>query len=90
MLRSRPEQLKLGMAVRDARCVNEQLTTQRERTELVCDAQALKLECGVNRHEDVVALGSHGSRGGLGQVGIGLQGFLKYFHLPSSFVARGE
>ena len=86
MLRSRPEQLKLGIG--GARCVDEQLAAKREGGELVGDAQALKLECGVNRHEDVVALGSQRARGRLGQVGIGLQGFVKHLHLPPFFVAR--
>ena len=36
----------------------------------------------------MVALGSHRSRGGLGQAGIGLQGFVKHFHLPPFFVGR--
>ena len=41
--------------------------TQRKGVELVGDAQTLKLEGGVNRHKDVVALGSHRARGSLGQ-----------------------
>ncbi len=40
---------------------------------LVFDAQAFKFEGGVNRHEDMVALGSHGSCWRLRQVGVGLQ-----------------
>ena len=32
------------------------LATQRKEIELVCDAQELKLEGGVNGHEDMVAL----------------------------------
>ena len=83
MLRSRPEQLKLGIG--GARCVDEKLSTQRERIEFVCDAQALKLESGVNRHKDVIALSSYRSRGGLGQAGVGLQGFVKYLHLSAFF-----
>ena len=74
MLRRRPEQLKLSVG--GARCVDEQLATKRKGIELVGNAQAFKLERGVNRHEDVTALDSHGSRGGLGQAGIGLQGFV--------------
>lgn len=38
----------------------------------------------------MVALGSQRSRGGLCQVGIGLQGFVKNLHLPPFFVARGD
>lgn len=38
----------------------------------------------------MIALGSQRSRGGLGQVGIGLQGFVKYLHLPPFFVGRGD
>ena len=38
----------------------------------------------------MVALGSHRSRGGLGQAGIGLQWFVKHLHLPPFFVARGD
>jgi len=40
--------------------------------ELVSDAQAFEFEGGVNGHEDVVSLGSQCSRGGLGQIGMGL------------------
>ena len=45
-------------------------------------AQAFEFEGGDNGHEDGVALGSHGSRGGLGRAGIGLQGFVKDLHWP--------
>ena len=88
MLHSHPEQLKLGIS--GTRCVDEKLSTKRKGVELVGNAQAFKLECGVNRHKDRVALGSHRSRGGLGQAGIGLQGFVKHLHLPPSFVGRGD
>jgi len=88
MLRSRSEQLKLGLG--GARCVDESLSTEREGIELVHDAQGFKLERGVDGHEDVIALGSQRSRGGLGQVGIGLQGFVKHLHLPPFFVGRGD
>lgn len=71
MLRSRPEQLKL--CIGGARGVDEQLATKGEGIELVRDAQAFKLEGGVNGHEDVVALSSQRSRGGFGQLGVGLQ-----------------
>ena len=88
MLHSHPEQLKLGIS--GTRCVDEKLATKRKGVELVGNAQAFKLECGVNRHKDRVALGSHRSRGGLGQAGIGLQGFVKHLHLPPFFVGRGD
>ena len=65
------------------------LARQRERIELVGDAQTPELEGGVNGPEDMTALGSHRSRGGLGQAGIGLQGFVKHLHLPPFFVGRG-
>ena len=68
MLRSRSKQLKLGIG--SARCVDEKLATKRKGIELVGNAQAFKLERGVNGHEDMVALGSQCSRGGLGQLGI--------------------
>jgi hypothetical protein len=71
------------------RGVDEKLAAKSEGIELVRNAQALKLECGVNGHEDVVTLSSQRARGGLGQVGIGLQGFVKNLHLPPFFVARG-
>ena len=38
----------------------------------------------------MVALGSQRSCGGLGQIRIGLQGFVKYLHLPAFFVGRGD
>ena len=88
MLRSRPEQLKLGIG--GARCIDEQLATKRKGIELVRNAQAFKLERGVNGHENMVALGPQRSRGGLGQIRIGLQGFVKYLHLPPFFVGRGD
>ncbi|MFZ3123842.1 MAG: hypothetical protein WA129_01710, partial [Acidovorax sp.] len=69
MLRSRPEQLKLGVG--GARCIDEKLATKRKGIELVRNAQAFKLEGGVNGHENMVALGAQRSRGGLGQVRIG-------------------
>ena len=46
------------------------------------DAQALEFEGGDNGHEDMIALGPQRSRRRLGQVGIGLQGFVKDLHLP--------
>jgi len=52
--------------------------------------QAFEFEGGDNGHEDGVALGSHGSRGGLGQAGIGLQGFVKDLHLPPFLVGCGD
>jgi hypothetical protein len=61
MLRIRPEQLKLGIG--GARGMDEQLAAKREGIVLVSDTQALKLEGGVNGHEDVVALGPQRSRG---------------------------
>ena len=45
------------------------------------------LEGGINGHEDVVTLVSQRSRGGLGQVGIGLQGFVKHL---LGFVTRSN
>ena len=61
ILRSCPEQLKLGVggarcAMRDARCVDKQLATKRKGIELVRNAQTFKLERGVNGHENMVAL----------------------------------
>ena len=38
----------------------------------------------------MVTLGSHCSRGGLGQIGVGLQGFVKHLHSPPFFVARND
>ena len=38
----------------------------------------------------MVILSSHCSRGGLGQIGVGLQGFVKHLHSPPFFVARGD
>ena len=38
----------------------------------------------------MVALGPQRSRGGLGQIRIGLQGFVKHLHLPPFFVGRGD
>ena len=87
MLRSRPEQLKLGIG--GARCVDEQLATKRKGIEFVRNAQAFKLERGVNGHENMVAWGPQRSRGGLGQIRIGLQRFVKHLHLPPFFVGRG-
>jgi hypothetical protein len=52
--------------------------------------QAFKFEGGVNRHEDVVALGSQSLRWRLGHARIGLQGFVKHLHLPLFFVGRGD
>ena len=66
------------------------LATKRERIELVGNAQAFELEGGVNGHKDMTALGSHRSRGGLGQAGVGLQGFVKHLHLLPFFVGRGH
>ena len=54
MLRSCPEQLKLGVG--GARCVDKQLATKRKGIELVRNAQTFKLERGVNGHENMVAL----------------------------------
>ena len=88
MLRSRCEQLKLGIG--GARCVDEKFATKREGIELVRNAQAFKLEGGVNGHENMAALGPQRSRGGLGQTRIGLQGFVKHLHLPPFFVGRGD
>jgi hypothetical protein len=64
MLRNRLEPLKLDLG--GARCVDESLATKCEGVELVGDAQACKLKGGINGHEDVIALGSQGSRRGLG------------------------
>jgi len=68
MLHSCPEQLKLGIG--GARCVDKQLATKRKGIELVRNAQAFKLERGVNDHENMVAVGPQRSRGGLGQIRI--------------------
>ena len=68
MLRSRPEQLKLGIG--GARCVEEQLAAKRKGIELVGNAQALKLECGVNGHEDAVALSSQRAREDLAKLAL--------------------
>ena len=38
----------------------------------------------------MVALSAQRASGGLGQVGIGLQGFVKHLHLPPFFVARSD
>lgn len=38
----------------------------------------------------MIALSAQRSRGGLGQIGIGLQGLVKHLHLPPFFVARGD
>ena len=47
-------------------------------------------EDGVNRHEDMVALGSQRLRWRLGHARIGLQGFVKHLNLPPFFVGRGD
>ena len=86
MLRSRPKQLKPGIG--GTRYVDEKLSTKRKGVELVGDAQAFKLERGVNGHEDMIALSAQRSCGGLGQAGVGLQGFVKHLRLPAFFVAR--
>jgi hypothetical protein len=80
MLRRRTEQLKRFIG--GVRGVGDSFPTEREGIELIREAQGFKLERGDNGHEDVLALGSHGSRGRRGQVGIGLQGFVKDFYLP--------
>ena len=54
------------------------------------DAQALEFEGGDNGHEDMIALGPQRSRRRLGQVGIGLQGFMKNLPLPPFFGGRGD
>ena len=74
MLRSRPEQLKLGVG--GAPCVDESLATKRK---------GIELERGVNSHESMVALGPQRSRGGWGQSRIELQGFVKHRHLLPVF-----
>jgi hypothetical protein len=73
-----------------ARCVDEWLATNCKGVELVGKAQACKLKGGINGHEDVVALGSQGTRRGLGQIRIGLQEFVQHLHLPLFFVGRGD
>ena len=88
MLRSCPEQLKLGVG--GARCVDKQLATKRKGIELVRNAQAFKLERGVNGHENMAALGPQHPRRRLGQIRIGLQGVVKHLHLPPFFVGRGN
>lgn len=59
MLRSPPEVAEVRH--NGPRCLDEQLATEREGIALVFDTQAFKFEGGVNRHEDMVAFGSHGS-----------------------------
>ena len=69
MLRSRPEQLKLGIG--GARCVDEQLATKRKGIELVRNAQAFKLERGVNasHYTQVRNIGSSMTKGASGWAG---------------------
>lgn len=83
MLRSRPEQLKLGVSA--AGGIDEKFEPQSKGVNFVFDAQAFEFEDGINRHEDVVALGSQRLRRRLGHARIGLQGFLKHLHLPPVF-----
>ena len=61
MLRSIP-QLKQLLVCRSG-SVDEQLAAEGEGAEFVFEAEALELEGGANRQEDVIALGSQRSRG---------------------------
>ena len=54
--------------------------------ELVFNRQALQPECGVDRQEDMVALGPDPLGRGLGQGRIGLEGFVEDFHFPPFLV----
>ena len=70
--------------------IDEKLEPQSKGVDLAFDAQAFEFENGINRHEDVVALGSQRLRWRLGHACVGLQGFVKHLHLPPFFVGRGN
>ncbi len=52
---------------------NVQLASQRKVAHLVCQVQAFQLECGINRHEDMVALRSDTLGRRLCQADIGFE-----------------
>ena len=52
--------------------IDEKFEPQSKGVDLVFDAQAFEFEDGINRHEDVVALGSQRLRWRLGHACIGL------------------
>ena len=87
-LRSRLKFLKLVKSA--AGGIDEKFEPQSKGVNFVFDAQAFEFEDGINRHEDVVALGSQSLRWRLGHARIGLQGFVKHLHLPPFFVGRGD
>ena len=68
MLHRRLEQAKLFMS--GSRGVDASRATKREGVELVGEAQAFGFEGGDDGHEDRIALGAHGSCGGLRPTGI--------------------
>jgi hypothetical protein len=66
--------------------IDEEFQPQGKGVEFAFDTQAFEFEDRVNRHEDMVALGSQRLRWRLGHARIELQGFVKYLHLPPFFV----
>ena len=56
--------------------------------EVMFDAQAFQLSGGINSQKTMIALCTHAPCWGLGQGGIGLEGFMKRLHFPSFLIDR--
>ena len=52
--------------------------------------QALQLEHGEDRHEDMIILRRHRLRRRLRQSGIGFERFMKHFHVPPFLIDRSD